>query len=1010
MEVISDHAPLIFKNETAPLEWKSEDECPAVSPEIARVSPSPEARLSSPPNNTCVPNNEAWSTNITVELPLSTLTEPASLFEGFIPPAAEEREWRAVAALLDVVSTDHEVSEGDFVEFELDKFSFFVRRVPFEKFPVKNYGESHHSVEDQIWILSDLNEKNGREVYYKLRSPATDYRRFHEPYLWVADLTKHVIDFCEYCKGRGQRVGLQDFKLLFSDWSVRQHQDSKAFRRWHKANRSTDFRGANVANIEYIWKEAHDVDPTLTSWHPVWRETKSLDYYAPNLSLQASPQVVPRTKVTPYIHTLFSHMVFGQLLESTEVCAAAEAKQTKFTQDLSSSHTPFRSSKRGGNMMVEKGDVISTLPDDDSVTQWKQAASKHAEGPYVWFGLVQKVHARPSRPRSFDVLWLYQPIDTPCSVMKYPWKNELFLSDNCTYHHHTARVREDQVLAVHEVEFFGTPTTSAEYFVRQTYVASDCRWASLRKEHFMCGNENAFSQGSDSHESGKQFVRLRRLVPRKGVDMHAAHAAPLNELVYSQQFVEIAAKRIDRRCLVRAVGLGEEILPPYNRNGTGDAFYVTHEEVCADGVMKLQPIEPTRVKQEGLFRQGFDPNKAVQKLHGLDLFCGGGNFGRGIEEGGAVEMRWANDIWKGAIHSYMANSDPAGVCTPFLGSIDDLLHLALEGDQKVPSPGEVHFISAGSPCPGFSSLAVDKTTDAQRKNQSLVASFASFVDLYRLLYGVLENVPTMVSGLRDSCVFSQLVCALVSLGYQIQVMFLDAWAFGSSQNRSRVFIASTAPGLPTPKAPQPSHSHPEEVQYQKLGVMSCGRPFDSRKQVPTPFKFTPFGDDVGDLPNIQDGKADYCVGYPDHRLSIGYTPIIRKRLQQIPTHPYGMNFSKAWFGGVMTDSQRQLFPAASKSRVQKHSKGWGRVHPRKLINTVSTKCSPSDARVGRTNYWEQDRPITVLEARRAQGFLDSDVLVGTTADQFKIIGNSVCKIILDGRTWYLSAIWGTAGL
>jgi len=876
-----NHRPLVFKSESAPLGWTDPEECLGVnkdvpwipeaeillSPEVA-ITPSPEAsRLGTPASQSIgVLDGGVRSSNVTVELPLSTLTEPASHFvEGFIPPAPEEREWRAVATLLDLVPTDPRVSEDDFVEFELDNFSiyidtvlfpnelrplhhlsslratrmyfdgilrcgdvqFFLRKVPFQKLPVGNYGESNHSVGDQIWILSDLNEKKGREIYYKLRSPAPEYRRFHEPYLWIADLAKHVIDYCEYCRRQSRRVLVQDFKLLFSNWSMRQHQRSDVFRRWHDSNRGTDFRGAVVANIEYIWKEAHGLDPEITSWHPIWRETKTLDHYVPNLAPRTSHGVL-RTTVTPYVYDLFSHMVFGQLLESTEVCSAADARRTQFTQDIGFRYASFRSSKRAGN--IKKGDVISTKPDDDADTntEWKRAISKHYQGEYVWFGLVQKVHNTPSGLRLFDVLWLYQPVDTPCSVMKYPWENELFLSDNCTCHHRTTKVREDQILAVHEVEFFGTPSTSAEYFVRQTYVASDCRWASLREEHFDCGDEGVFSQENEIQyrvgdtvlvqtetlqleafiierffsENKKQFVGLRRLLRRKDVDINA-RSAPPNELVYSHQLAEIAAKRIDRRCLVRAFRVDEEILPPYNRNGTGDAFYITHQELDVDGVAEFHPLELAHLQQ--LFRQGFDPrqNHEVRKLHGLDLFCGGGNFGRGIEESGVVEMHWANDIWNGAIHTYMANSNPG--CTPFLGSIDNLLHLALEGDQKVPSPGDVHFISAGSPCPGFSSLTIDRTTEAQRKNQSLVASFASFVDLYRPLYGLLENVPKMVNsdGFRDSCVFSQLVCALIGLGYQVQVMFLDAWAFGSAQNRTRVFLAFTAAGLPTPKAPKP---------------------------------------------------------------------------------------------------------------------------------------------------------------------------------------------------------------
>ncbi|KAI3316837.1 S-adenosyl-L-methionine-dependent methyltransferase [Xylariaceae sp. AK1471] len=1025
---------------------------------------------------------ESKSGKLIVDLPFSTLTQPASHFDGFIPPTTEASEARAITALLELVGPHS--TDDDYIEFELDNFSvyidhsrfpnelrplqhlstrsvpcmyfdgvlrrgdtqFYLRKVRFHKLPIGNYGDSHPTIGDQIWILSELNERLGREVYYKLRSPAPEYRRFYAPFLWIADLAKHIIDYCEHRRLQSRRALLQDFKSRFSIWGLRKHRSKKVFEKWHSANRSTDFRGAIVANIEYIWKEAHGLDPEITSWHHVWKEVKTYDYYQPNLGKTRRPleddhkahkgNLEPRTIVTPYVHNLFSHMVFGNLLESTEASIPVEMKQSKFVRETESMFVQprsFCSPRRSAAdqialvASIEPGDVISTKPDDDATTdtRWKREPSKHHQGEYHWFGLVQKVHQRPYGKRSFDILWLYQPADTPCSLMKYPWENELFLSDHCTCHPTTARVQGDEVLSTHEVEWFGTPMTSAEYFVRQTYVASDCRWASLRREHLVCGDETAYSHES-SHEPPDQyrigdavlvqtqatqletfivecffdenktrFARMRRLWRRKDVDKDAAHSAPPNELVYSQQLVEIAVKKIDRRCLVRVFHVDEKIPSPYNRNGTGDAFFITHQEIEIDGAIEYRPLEST---PEPL-RQGFNPSRhKIQKLQGLDLFCGGGNFGRGIEEGSAVEMRWVNDIWDRAVHTYMANANPR--CTSFLGSVDDLLGLALGGDQSVPAPGDVHFISAGSPCPGFSGLTIDKTTGHQRKNQSFVASFASHVDLYRPLYGLLENVPKMVnsSRFRDSCVFSQLVCALVGLGYQVQVMFLDAWAFGSAQNRTRVFLAFTAPGLRMPKAPRPSHSHPDYIPLHRLGIMSNGRPFDSRERVPTPFKFVSVKDAVGDLPDIQDGKADYCVGYPDHRLSIGITLVERQRLQLIPTRPYGMNFSKSWWGyrsysPVMTASERLLFPEDPKERVKKSSKGWGRIDPTGLIGTIPTTCLPTDARVGRINHWEQNRPVSILEARRAQGFPDHEVVVGTPADQYKIIGNSVSRHI-----------------
>ncbi|RYP27026.1 hypothetical protein DL768_011363 [Monosporascus sp. mg162] len=796
-----------------------------------------------------LPNHVSLSTNLEVRIPVSTLTQPRSLFEGAEPPVPHTTEAKAVAVLLDALESRGPIEGDDFLEFELDDFSIYIdapqypnelrplqhlnkadrfffdgilsvgdtrlylKRVPFRELPVGNYGDEHHSVGDQIWIRSVLNEQLNKEVYYKLRSPSVEYARYHNPFLWIADLAKHVIDYCEHLRTTDRRAVLSDFKSRFSIWALRKHRKSEAFRK--------------------------------------------------------------------------------------------------------------------------------------------------------------------------------------CDV---------------------AKVREEDIISTHTVDWFGTPSTSANLFVRQTYLCDEQRWVTLQHGHMKCESRGLSRQPEEfevgdavlvqtqstsldlenfmieafSMEGTKKFVRLRRLLRRRLVD-RSAPKSPLNELVYSERLVDMEAKSIARRCLVRAFRTDERIPAPYDRNGTGDAFFITHQELATgDGTTRFVPVDPDALD---LLRQGFNPNCTIksERLRGLDLFCGGGNFGRGLEDGGAIQMRWANDIWGEAIHTYMANTTP-GTCTPFLGSVDDLLRQALLGSKKTPRPGEVDFISGGSPCPGFSLLTNDKTTDKQRKNQSLVASFASYVDLYRPHYGLLENVIQMVQSKhnRDECVFSQLVSAIVGLGYQTQILFLDAWSFGASQSRSRVFLMFTAPGLRVPKAPIPTHSRPD-VPRRKLGLMSNGQSFSQREHLPTPFKFVSAMEATDDLPDIQDSKADYCVGFPDHRLAMGYTPALRKQVQHIPTQPWGMSFSKAYYGGFMDESTRQLYPIRGKTRVSKISRGWGRIEPNSVFPTITTTCSPADARVGQISHWYQPRPITILEARRAQGFLDSEVLVGSALNQYRIVGNSVAR-------------------
>lgn len=1034
------------------------------------------------------PDTQATDTTtkkpIVVDIPRSTLRQPKSLFTGFIPPATETREGDAIATLLKLIKPQHS-SDEDFFEFDLDQFSvywsaylypnelrslqqlatrqssgrfyfdgvlsygttrFFLKRIPFQQLPIGNYGVKEHTVGDQIWIRSEMNEIREREIYYKLKSPSFEYIRFYEPFSWIADLAKHIFDYFDYLKENGRRAVLLDLKSRFSVWLLQNHQESAVFKRWYSANRGSDFRGAFIANVDFIWKESYGLNPKSILWHVIWGEVKTLTEYKPNLGISPNEELpafdvkkswrstqldqVTPTIVTAYVYDLFSHLIFGNILEPRILSTAVKKKQAIFVlaSQPNAQHS-VRTSKRDQRdrdtfiNAIKVGDVVSTKPDDDSSgTEWKQHKSKHYDGEHLWFGLIQKVHELPKGKRSFDVIWLYQSIDTPCGIMKYPWKNELFLSNNCTCHNDTAKLRGAEILSTHSVEWFGNPSTSAEFFVRQTYLSDDCRWTTLRKEHLTCSMEVLEKEGSYNvgdtvlvetnhnalqlepfivesffEEGEKTYTRVRRLSRRRSVDRNASSSPP-NELVYTNQLVEIASRRIFRHCLVRAFQSGETIPTPYDYDGAGNLFFITHQETeTGTGELIYTPLDTSLLHQ---LRQGFNPfERQPQKLQGLDLFCGAGNLGRGLEDAGAVEMRWANDIWSHAIHTYMANSKP-GTCTPFLGSVDDLLLRAMQGNNsKVPQPGDVQIISAGSPCPGFSLLTSDRTTNDQRKNQSLIASFASYIDLYRPYYGVLENVPTMVNSktFRHACVFSQLVCALVGLGYQVQVMFLDAWSFGAPQTRSRIFLCFSAPGFRMPKVPAPSHSHPPGTMLTKLGEMSCGRPFDSRKLVPTPFKYVSIREAIKDLPDIQDAKPDYSVGFPDHRLSIGITPTVRNQLFFIPTQPWGMSFSKAYFGRpglepVLSELDRMSFPGKrEKERVTKSSKGWGRVDPNRLMSTISTKCGPTDSRVGTTNHWYQHRPLTVLEIRRVQGFRKHEVLIGKPVHQWRLVGNSVAR-------------------
>lgn len=480
-----------------------------------------------------------------------------------------------------------------------------------------------------------------------------------------------------------------------------------------------------MANIDFIWKEMNGVlEPSKVQGLRLFREAKTFSQWKEEIAPVSTKIREGRfeesaTIVTPYVMECFGHMTLGKVLkvggQESETPKSSENQQDRQTVKRQfkpaqsqtrtrgpSAHAAFLSKEAVDCIVV--GDVISTPRDMEGATdtKWEAMASKDGIEDNRWFGLVQKVHeSAKTGSRSFDVTWFYRPAETPCCMMKYPWADELFLSDHCTCSDGpNARVSSEDILGTHNIDWFGNPKTSTgEFFVRQTYVVEKRRWITLDKSHLRCTHDPprlAFKAGdtvlatvspsstlSEAYEVTKifkqdetRFVRLRKLLRRRDADP-SENIAP-NELLYTEQFIVVKPDKIVGKCYVRFFNRDTPIPVPYNRGGTGNLFYITSRlEESFDGVAEVAPFAGDF---PDTLHQGFDPSDPrTPKLKGLDLFCGSGNFGRGLEEGGVVQMGYANDIWDRAVHTYMANTSNPTTTQPFLGSVDNLLQLAMEG-------------------------------------------------------------------------------------------------------------------------------------------------------------------------------------------------------------------------------------------------------------------------------------------------------------------------------------------
>jgi DNA (cytosine-5)-methyltransferase 1 len=291
--------------------------------------------------------------------------------------------------------------------------------------------------------------------------------------------------------------------------------------------------------------------------------------------------------------------------------------------------------------------------------------------------------------------------------------------------------------------------------------------------------------------------------------------------------------------------------------------------------------------------------------------------------------------------------------------------------------------------PGFSTLQQNYLNDASLKNASHITTYCSTVDLYRPKYALLENVVSMAhtrTGLEDQNVLSQLIACLVSMGYQVSQYIMDSWNYGSGQQRSRVFITIAAPGLDPIIQPFHTHSRPlEETSGRSLGTLPNGERFGQREHYPTPFSFITAGTITSDLPDIGNGNVQTCISHPDHRVSNPPSRKDRALLECIPRNPPGCGYKEAYRLG--------LIPPSLQKPGKEHGKAFQRVKQSGLVPTITTNLSMQDSRNGANLHWSQNRSLTILDARRAQGYMDEEPIIGNLVEQYRIVGNGVDRMV-----------------
>ncbi|KAF4554688.1 Hypothetical protein D9617_4g004430 [Elsinoe fawcettii] len=875
-----------------------------------------------------------------------------------------------------------------------------VRGVYFETLSIHGYGSRHiPSVRSSISVQSERG--SCRDVWYRLASPSDEYRRYHDAYLWVADLAKYVVDYLM----EHQTITLEHFHGDFYNWLCQVQSKTRYVQKWLSAYKNNhDFRAAIVANIHYIWKEAYDVVPHVNR-HPIWTE-------ADHNRLDAIPKHYRQstsTVVTPFIHEMFNNMSFAPLLTCPQrqqpLATQVRRKQLKLTP-ATTLRTATPRDRPNPATAVAPDDVVYIKPDKN--THWR-----HSDR--LWIALIQKVRKRSNGRAKLDLLWLYRPTDTSIGPSYYPFQNELFLSDNCSCGDDAYDLQDVVGIANVCWGVKGDPARAARkqrWLIRQTYMTAAHEFVTLQPDHFVCGCQsvpNAFAEAVEDYKEGDFVLYRKGNLERDGLDvdsilqpaqilaflytthklrirvLHKARYndpnAPPNQVVWTNDTIDTPAYNMVRRCQVE--GFRSSAVPEvFRRGGAGDLFFYISDSQGRANISSESPVK-------------------LPSLRGMGLCCGGGSFDRGLEDGGAIHFKHAIDFDSTALHTYRANADKDATLKLFLGPMEMYLGEALKGNSgsalmDIAAVGDVDVIAAGSPCQSFSILQSNRHSTRSLKHASLIACVLSYVDHYMPLYFYLENVVSIANVAKgvpeDQNMMRKIIATLVALGYQVQQNVLDAPSYGSFQSRRRVIVTATAPALMPPHRPPQTHlSKPTDEQFRttSLGRLSNGERFGTSQDELAPFETITFQDGTKDLPDIGDGHTYTCIEFPDHRQGgarLSYEQ--RCLIPQIPQYPRGMGLAATHALGKIPGPQAQRW-LSNRARAATSSKSFSRVRPESLLTTITTGMHTIDAFTGTCIHPDQHRLLTVMEARRAQGFPDHEVILGGREQQWKIIGNSV---------------------
>lgn len=347
--------------------------------------------------------------------------------------------------------------------------------------------------------------------------------------------------------------------------------------------------------------------------------------------------------------------------------------------------------------------------------------------------------------------------------------------------------------------------------------------------------------------------------------------------------------------------------------------------------------------------------ESKQPFLALSFFTGAMGLDLGLERAG-ISILLASEIDEPARKTIAANRP--GI--ELIGDFRDYTPQDIRKLARLPPKREIDLIFGGPPCQAFSTAGKRQAFEDKRGNV-----FLKFIELILDLqprYAVIENVrgllsaplahrphshrghtfPPLTSTEERGGALFFILEMLRAGGYEVSFNLYNSANFGAPQIRERVVILCSRDGQ---KLPYLSPTHSRE-KHSRL------KPWKTFREATKTLPKTP---------------CDY-VQFPERRLRFYRTLKEGQNWRDLPSDVQQEALGKSFFsGGGKTGFLRRL--------------AWDEPSPTLVTHPAmpaTDLCHP-----------EEDRPLSIQEYKRLQGFPDSWEVIGSLTDKYRQIGNAV---------------------